>query len=187
METTKQTVNITDKKTATSTWALDPTHSEVQFKVKHLMMTNVTGQFTVLSANIAANEDFTNAKVNFSAEVGSVSTGNEQRDGHLKGGDFFDTEKFPTLNFESTHYNAKEGKVKGNLTIKGITKPVILDAEFNGTNKDPWGNLKAGFSLSGKINRSDWGLSWNAALEAGGLLVSEEVKINAEVQFVKQA
>jgi len=167
-------------------WVLDPTHSEVHFKVKHLMITNVTGSFNVLSANISADEKFSRAKVNFTADINSVDTGNEQRDGHLKGADFFDAEKFPALNFESTSYNASEGKIKGNLTIKGISKPVSLDVEFNGTNKDPWGNEKAGFSLNGKINRTDWGLSWNAPIEAGGVLVSEEVKINAEIQFVKQ-
>jgi len=151
------------------------------------MITNVTGSFQVIKANAVADENFTNAKVSFTADSASVTTGNEQRDGHLKGAEFFDAEKFPALNFESTNYNAKEGKIHGNLTIKGITKPVSLDAEFNGTNKDPWGNLKVGFSLSGKINRKDWGLNWNAPIEAGGVLVSEEVKINAEVQFVKQA
>lgn len=171
----------------TTNWSLDPAHSEVQFKVKHLMITNVTGSFQVIKASAVADENFTNAKVSFTADSASVTTGNEQRDGHLKGADFFDAEKFPALNFESTNYNAKEGKINGNLTIKGITKPVSLEVEFNGTNKDPWGNLKAGFSLHGKINRKDWGLNWNAPIEAGGVLVSEEVKINAEIQFVKQA
>lgn len=171
----------------TTNWVLDPTHSEVQFKVKHLMMTNVTGSFKSLSAQVQANEDFTNAKINFSADINSVDTGNDQRDGHLKGADFFDAEKFPQITFESTNYNAKEGKLNGNLTIKGVTKPVTLEAEFNGAHNDPWGNLKAGFSLSGKINRKDWGLTWNAALDGGGVLVSEDVKINAEVQFAKQA
>lgn len=170
-----------------SKWALDPTHSEVHFKVKHLMITNVTGSFNVINATAEADEKFTNAKVNFTADINSIHTGNEQRDGHLKSGDFFDGEKFPHISFESTNYNAAEGKIKGNLTIKGVTKPVSMDVEFNGTNKDPWGNFKAGFSLNGKINRADFGLSWNAALETGGVMVSEEVKINAEVQFVKQA
>ncbi|HWY38951.1 MAG TPA: YceI family protein [Bacteroidia bacterium] len=171
----------------TTNWVLDPTHSEVQFKVKHLMITHVTGSFNVLSANVHADENFNHAKVSFTADTSSVNTGNEQRDGHLKGADFFDSAKFPAITFESTDYNAKEGKIKGNLTIKGVTKPVNLEAEFNGINKDPWGNHKAGFSVSGKINRKDWGLEWNAALEGGGVLVSEEVKINAEVQFVKKA
>jgi polyisoprenoid-binding protein YceI len=170
-----------------NSWVLDPTHSEIQFKVKHLMMTNVTGAFKVLHAGIAADENFSDAKVNFTADINSVDTGNAQRDGHLKGGDFFDAEKFPELSFVSTHYNAAENKITGDLTVKGVTKPVTLDVEYNGAHKDPWGNLKAGFSVSGKINRKDWGLAWNAALEGGGVLVSEDVKINAELQFVKQA
>lgn len=172
---------------STINWVLDPTHSEVQFKVKHLMMTNVTGSFKTLNAQLNANEDFSDTKVSFSADIASVDTGNEQRDGHLKGADFFDVEKFPKISFESDQYNAKEGTLKGNLTIKGVTKPVTLDVEFNGVHKDPWGNLKAGFSLNGKINRKDWGLTWNAALEGGGVLVSEDVKLSAEVQFAKQA
>ena len=171
----------------TTNWVLDPTHSELHFKVKHLMITNVTGSFQALKGIVTADETFAHAKVSFSADTNSVNTGNGQRDGHLKSADFFDAEKFPALTFESTNYNAKEGKINGNLSIKGVTKPVSLDVEFNGTNKDPYGNYKAGFSLSGKINRKDWGLNWNAALETGGVMVSEEVKINAEVQFVKQA
>jgi polyisoprenoid-binding protein YceI len=157
----------------TTNWVLDPTHSEVHFKV--------------LNATAQADEKFSNAKVSFTADVNSVDTGNEQRDGHLKSGDFFDNEKHPQISFESTNYNAAEGKINGNLSMKGITKPVSFEVEFNGTNNDPWGNHKAGFSLSGKINRKDWGLNWNAALETGGVMVSEEVKINAEVQFVKKA
>lgn len=187
METSKEVLQPTQKVNETTTWVLDPTHSEVQFKVKHLMITNVTGSFKVLNAEVNADEHFGKTKVSFTADINSVDTGNGQRDGHLKSADFFDAEKFPAIKFESADYNAKEGKIKGNLTIKGVTKPVTLEAEFNGINKDPWGNHKAGFSLSGKINRTDWGLSWNAPIEAGGVLVSEEVKINAEVQFVKKA
>jgi polyisoprenoid-binding protein YceI len=173
---------------ATTTWALDPTHSEVQFKVKHLMITNVTGSFTIVKASIeTADDNFAHAKVSFSADAASITTHNEQRDGHLKSGDFFEPEKYPELKFEAADYTAAAGKVIGNLTIKGISKPVTLDVEFHGTNKDPWGNEKAGFSLSGKISRKDWNLNWNAALESGGVLVSDEVRINAEVQFVKAA
>ncbi len=170
----------------TTNWVLDPTHSEVHFKVKHLMITNVSGSFNVINASAEADEKFTHAKVSFTADINSVHTGNEQRDGHLKSADFFEAEKFPHISFESTNYNAAEGKINGNLSIKGINKPVTFDVEFNGTNKDPYGNHKAGFSLNGKINRKDWGLNWNAALETGGVMVSEEVKINAEVQFVKK-
>lgn len=170
---------------ATNKWALDPTHSELQFKVKHLMISNVTGQFTVLSGSIEAEgDDFSGATVSFTADVASISTANEQRDGHLRSPEFFDAEQFPQIKFVSSNYNAAEGKITGDLTIRDVTKSVTLDVEFAGTNKDPWGNQKAGFSLSGKINRTDFGLAWNAALETGGVLVSEEVRISAEIQFV---
>lgn len=173
---------------ATNKWALDPSHSELQFKVKHLMITNVTGQFKMISGSIESDgEGFDNVAVSFTADPASVDTGSEQRDGHLKSPDFFDTEQFPHITFESGSFNANAGKIEGNLTLHGVTKPVALDVEFSGTNKDPWGNEKAGFSISGKINRTDFGLNWNAALEAGGVLVSEDVRISAEVQFVKQA
>ena len=173
---------------ATTKWVLDPTHSEVQFKVKHLMITNVTGSFTIVNASIETESDnFAHAKVSFTADAASVTTHNEQRDGHLKTGDFFEPEKYPELKFDATDYVPSTGKVTGNLTIKGTSKPVTFDVDFHGTNKDPWGNEKAGFSLKGKISRKDWNLNWNAALESGGVLVSDEVKINAEVQFAKQA
>ncbi|MBS1655766.1 MAG: YceI family protein [Bacteroidetes bacterium] len=171
-------------------WILDGTHSEVQFKVKHLMITTVTGSFAVLNATVeTSNEDFTDASVSFTADAASVTTGNEQRDGHIKSADFFNVEQFPEISFVSSSFSKKgdDYQLTGNLTIKGITKPVTLNVEFNGINKDPWGNEKAGFSLSGKINRKDWELNWNVALETGGLLVSDEVKLLAEVQFVKQA
>lgn len=172
---------------ATTNWVLDPTHSEVNFKIKHLMITNVSGSFGNLSGTLTAEGDnFSQAQVQFSADTATVNTNNADRDKHLKSGDFFDAEQYPQIRFESSNYNASTGTVTGNLTIKDVTKSVTLDVEFNGVNKDPWGNHKAGFSLSGKINRKDWGLNWNAALETGGMLVSEEVKINAEVQFVQQ-
>jgi len=171
-----------------TTWVLDPTHSELQFKVKHLMITNVTGQFGGLAGEIeSGSEDFKNTKISFTADVNTINTSNEQRDTHLKSADFFDGESFPQLKFTADAFNANEGKVTGHLTIKDVTKPVTMDVEFSGTNTDPWGNLKAGFSIEGKINRTDFGLTWNAALETGGVLVSEDVKISAEVQFVKQA
>jgi polyisoprenoid-binding protein YceI len=173
---------------ATKTWALDPTHSELQFKVKHLMITNVTGQFKSITASVnSEDENFKNAEVSFSAQINSIDTANEQRDGHLKSADFFDGEKFPEIKFVSKSYNASEGKVTGDLTIKDVTKAITLDAEFSGTNKDPWGNQKAGFSINGKINRTDFNLNWNAALETGGVLVSEEVKLAGEFQFVMQS
>jgi polyisoprenoid-binding protein YceI len=175
----------------TTKWVLDPSHSEILFKVKHLMITNVKGEFRKKTGEvISKGTDFSDAKINLSMEVNSIDTNDEGRDGHLKGADFFDVENHKEIGFSGTSFTKVEAetyKLKGMLTIKGISKEVSLDAEFGGINKDPWGNEKAGFSVSGKFNRTDWGLSWNAALEAGGVLVSEEVKLNAEVQFVKQA
>ena len=175
---------------ATTKWALDPTHSEIHFKVKHLMITTVTGSFnTFTAAAETTSDDFTDASISFSAETASVDTGNEQRDGHLKSADFFDAEKFPTLSFVSTSYkkNGDDYTLTGDLTIKDVTKSVTLAVEFGGVAKDPWGNTKAGFTLSGKINRKEFGLTWNAATETGGVLVSEDVKLLAEIQLVQQA
>lgn len=170
---------------ANATWVLDPAHSEVLFKIKHLMISNVTGSFQVISAQLEANSDFSNSSVSFTASASSINTNNEQRDTHLKSGDFFDVENYTSLTFTATDFNAQSEKVEGQLTIKDVTKPVTLEVEFNGVNKDPWGNEKVGFSLTGKINRKDWGLTWNAALETGGFLVADELKILAEAQFVK--
>jgi polyisoprenoid-binding protein YceI len=175
----------------TTKWVLDPSHSEILFKVKHLMITNVKGEFRKKAGEVISNgADFSDAKINLSMEVNSIDTNDEGRDGHLKSADFFDAENHKEITFVGSSLSkvdAENYKLKGMLTIKGISKEVSLDAEFGGINKDPWGNEKAGFSVSGKFNRTDWGLTWNAALEAGGVLVSEEVKLNAEVQFVKQA
>ncbi len=173
----------------TTKWALDPSHSEVQFKVKHLMISTVTGSFKEFGAEAEMEgDDLTHAKVSFWANTSSVDTNDANRDKHLAGTDFFDAEQFPKLTFTSTAITAKGDafKVTGDLTIKGVTKPVTLDAEWSGIAKDPWGNTKAGLNLSGKIDRKDWGLNWNAALEAGGVLVSEEVRILCEVQLAKQ-
>lgn len=168
-------------------WALDPAHSEITFKVKHMMITNVSGSFSEFNAELEEEkENFSDTKIQFNARIDSINTNNNQRDEHLKSADFFDAESNPEIRFESEHFNATEEKVSGNLTIKGITKPVTFDVEFGGINKDPWGNEKAGFTLSGKIKRSEFGLTWNTALETGGVLVGEDVRINCEVQFVKQ-
>lgn len=175
---------------ATTKWALDPTHSELQFKVKHLMITTVTGNIKSFDATLETEgDDFTNAAITFSGDINTIDTGNGDRDGHLKSGDFFDAEKYPAITFKSTSVE-KDGSdyvVKGDLTIKDVTKAVKLNAEFGGIATDPWGNTKAGFTLSAKINRTEFGLTWNAALETGGVMVSEEVKILGELQFVKQA
>jgi len=170
-------------------WILDPTHSEITFKVKHLMITNVKGEFRNFSASIEG-EDFTKSPVHLSIDASSVFTNNDDRDNHLRSADFFETENFPELKFSSSKFIKLDDEnytLTGNLEIKGVSKEVKLDVEFGGINTDPWGNEKAGFSLSGKISRKDWGLNWNAALETGGVLVSDEVRIFAEVQFVKQS
>lgn len=175
---------------ASTKWTLDPTHSELQFKVKHLMITTVTGSLKSFSAELSSTgDDFTDADISFNGEISSLDTGNTDRDNHLKSGDFFDAETHPSMSFKSTDVE-KDGDdyiVKGDLTLKGETKTIKLTAEFGGIATDPWGNTKAGFTLSGKLNRSDFGLTWNAALETGGVMVSEEVKILGELQFVKQA
>ena len=177
METTTKTI-----------WTLDPTHSEITFKVKHLMISNVKGEFKNFSATVEG-DDLEKAKIKASIDSSSVFTNNGDRDNHLKSADFFDAENYKELAFESKSLKKvddDEYKLTGILTIKGVSKEVTFDVEFGGTNKDPWGNEKAGFSIDGKINRKEWGLNWNAALESGGVLVSEDVKIQAEVQFVKQ-
>ncbi|CAM3870818.1 YceI family protein [Aquirufa aurantiipilula] len=174
---------------ANLTWALDPTHSEIQFKVKHLMITNVTGGFTDFNVNAeSSDESFTDAKISFTAKAASITTGNEQRDAHLASADFFEADKFESITFNSTGIEKSsndEFNLLGNLTIKDVTKPVKIHVEFGGVAKDPWGNLKAGFTINTKINRTDFGLNWNAALETGGVLVSEEIKIAGEIQLVK--
>jgi polyisoprenoid-binding protein YceI len=174
-------------------WAIDPTHSEIAFKIKHLMITNVKGLFTEFDASIyTTGEDFTTAEVDFWLNPASVSTGDASRDGHLKSADFFDVENFKQIHFTSdaaVDIVDKDGSYEmwGDLEIKGIKKQVKLSIEFGGVMKDPWGNHKAGISVNAKINRKDWGLNWNAALEAGGVLVSDEVRISCELQLVKQS
>lgn len=172
----------------TKKWVLDPAHSELQFKVKHMMVTNVTGEFTRFNVDVnSAGEDLQDAKITFTADADSVSTGNQQRDEHLKSGDFFDSNTYSQLAFTSTSFkkvnDEDDYELTGDLTIKGVTRPVKLQVNHGGTAKDPWGNVKAGFSLKGKINRKDWGLNYNAVLETGGVLVSDEVRILAELQM----
>ena len=171
-------------------WVFDPAHSEILFKVKHLMITNVKGEFRNFSAEMnSIGNEFVADSICVTIDASSVFTNNADRDNHLKSADFFEVEKFKELTFTGTSLKKIDDEnyqLKGNLTIKGISNEVTLDVEFGGINKDPYGNEKAGFSLSGKINRKDWGLNWNAALETGGVLVSEEVKISAEIQFSKK-
>ena len=173
-------------------WAVDPTHSEVQFKVKHLMITTVTGYFQ--NFHVAAeteDENFSSAKnVVFTADVNSISTNNEQRDTHLRSADFFDVENHKEIRFEGTKYEKVSGddyKLHGNLTIKGVSKPVTVNVEFGGIVVDPYGQTKAGFTVSGKISRKEFGLTWDAVTEAGSVVVGDEIKLLAEIQLVKQA
>jgi len=174
-----------------STYKIDAAHSEITFKVKHLMITNVTGNFTKFDASLdASTEDFTDATISFEADTASISTNNEQRDGHLKSDDFFAAEKFPKLSFTSTSFtkiNHADYKLVGDLTIRDVTKSVELAVEYGGTVTDPYGQVKAGFEIGGKINRKDFGLVWSATTEAGGIVVSDEVKLNLAVQMIKQA
>jgi polyisoprenoid-binding protein YceI len=173
-------------------WGIDPVHSEIAFKVKHLMITNVKGEFKEFDASIyTTGEDFMTSEIDFWMNPASVDTGDAKRDEHLKSPDFFDVENFKQISFTGNTYEKVDNDgsyiLYGDLTIKGIKKQVKLDVEFGGVMKDPWGNEKAGFSVNGKINRKDWGLNWNAALEAGGVLVSDDVIISCEVQLVKQS
>ena len=174
-----------------ATYKIDAAHSEITFKVKHLMITNVTGNFNKFDATLeSSKEDFTDAKISFEADVDSISTNNEQRDGHLKSEDFFAAEKFPKLSFVSTSFDKvsdDEYKLAGTLTLRGVSKPIELSVEYGGTATDPYGQVKSGFEISGKINRKDFGLVWTATTEAGGIVVSDEVKLNLSVQMIKQA
>jgi polyisoprenoid-binding protein YceI len=174
----------------TTKWAIDPTHSEIGFKVKHMMFTNVSGKFETYEATITTeDDDFTKSAISFSADVTSINTNNTDRDNHLKSADFFDAENNPKLTFISssvTKIDNENYEVVGDLTLHGITKTIRLASEISDLMKDPWGNTKVGLNISGKINRKDWGLNWNSALETGGVLVSEEVKLNIELQLIKQ-
>ena len=177
--------------TTKTKWVIDPVHSEIAFKVKHLMISNVKGTFKDFDATVyTEGDDFSTAAIEFSLKPASIQTGNPDRDGHLQSADFFDVANFDLITFKSNslkHIDDEEYELNGAMTIKGVTKEVKLEVEFGGIAKDPWGNSKAGFTLNGKINRKDWDLIWNAALEAGGVLVGEEVKINCEVQLLKQS
>ncbi len=171
-------------------WAIDPTHSEIQFKVKHLMITNVTGQFGQFSGTVETQgHDLSTAKVHFSADIDSISTNNEQRDAHLRNNDFFDAETHPKLVFESDRLvkiDDENYKLEGTLTIRGTSKKVKFDVEYGGIIKDPWGNTRVGFTINGKLSRKDFGVSFGLGAETGGVLLSDEVRIYANAQFVKQ-
>lgn len=171
----------------TTKWAIDKSHSTLNFKAKHLMITTVTGTFGNYDAQIETNgNDFSSAQIQFSAEIASVNTGNEQRDGHLKSDDFFNAETYPTLSFKSSDATRKNDKsfiLHGDLTIRNVTLPVDLDVDVNGIVKDPWGNTKAGVSFRTKINRKEFGLNFHVLNEAGNLLVSDDIRIEGDFQL----
>ncbi len=176
---------------AKTKWTLDATHSELGFKIKHLMITNVSGSFKNFNMEVETEEaDFSTATMNGTADMASIFTNNEQRDAHLRTSDFFEVEKYPEMKFQSKKIEQVDNEtfdLYGSLTMKGVTRPVKLKVEFNGVTKDPWGGERAGFVISGKINRSDWGVNFNSVLETGGVMLSDEVRINSEIQLVKQA
>jgi polyisoprenoid-binding protein YceI len=169
---------------------IDPVHSEILFKVRHMLISNVTGTFGQFEASMDSNlTDFSDAKITFTADTSSVNTRNAQRDAHLQSSDFFDSAKFPKMTFMSTSLEKKsneEYNMYGNLTIRDVTRPVSLKVNYGGTQTDGYGQNKSGFEIEGTINRKDFGLVWNMPIEAGGLALSEEVKLQIEVQMVKQ-
>jgi polyisoprenoid-binding protein YceI len=176
---------------AKTSWVIDPMHSEIQFKVKHLVISTVTGSFKTFEGTVETDgDDLTTAKINFSADIDSIDTNQAQRDEHLRSAEFFDAENHPKMTFTSSSLE-KTGedtyKLKGDLTIKGVTKPVVLDAEYGGAMTDFYGQNKAGFEITGKINRKDFGLTWSATTEAGGVVVGDEIKLAINIQLIKQA
>jgi polyisoprenoid-binding protein YceI len=175
---------------ATTTWKIDPAHSEIQIKVKHLMITTVTGYFTSYDLEVETDEDdFTKAtKIEFSADVNSLNTNNDQRDTHLKSPDFFDAATYSKLIFKGKNFEKKgdDYLLHGDLTIRNVTHPFTVNVDMAGIVVDPWGQTKAGFTVTGKLSRKEYGLTWNAVTEAGQVVVSDEVKLSADVQLVKQ-
>ncbi|MFA7419574.1 MAG: YceI family protein [Melioribacteraceae bacterium] len=174
---------------AQTKWSVDKSHSNVGFSVTHLIISEVTGQFKNFSAEIeTTSDDFTDAKINFTIDVASINTENEGRDKHLKSDDFFNAEKFPKITFVGKSFKKVDGKkykLVGDFTMRDVTKQITLDVVFNGTVKDPWGNTKAGFKISGELNRMDYNVKWNNLIEAGGAVVSKEVAININLELNK--
>ena len=171
-----------------TTWKLDPSHTLVEFSAKHLMITTVKGRFTDVEGFIHADDkDIKNSSVEATLKAATIDTRTEQRDNHLRSADFLEVEKYPEINFRSTRIEGskQEFKLTGDLTIRGVTRPITLDVTFEGQTKDPWGGERVGFSASGKLDRRDFGLTWNVMLEAGGLTVGNDIKINIEVEAVK--
>lgn len=174
-----------------ATYKIDPSHSEIVFKVRHLVISTVSGHFSKFDATMTSSkEDFTDAQVSFEADVDSVSTKSEQRDAHLKSDDFFNVEKFSKITFKSTSIEKKsddEYTLHGDITIRDVTKPITLKVEHGGSVVDPWGQSKEGFEITGKLSRKEFGLKWNALTEAGGAVAGDEVRLQLSVQMVKQA
>jgi polyisoprenoid-binding protein YceI len=174
-----------------ATWTIDTAHSEIGFKIKHLVISTVSGKFTSFEGKLEGEPgDLANANISFSADIDSINTNNEQRDGHLKSADFFDAANHPKLTFSSTAIVQKgedDYKVTGNLTIRGTTKPITLNVEFGGIQNNLYGQTVAGFEITGKINRQDYGLTWSAVTEAGGVVVSDDVKLAINAELVKEA
>ena len=187
MTATTTTLDIPGYKAGT--WVLDPSHSEVTFSVRHMMISKVRGTFGMKSATLVAPENPLEAEVTASVDVASVDTNDKGRDDHLRSADFFDVENHPTMEFRSTGARVENGDflVDGDLTIRGITKPVTFDFEFGGFGQDPWGSYKAGATALAVVNREEFGLTWNAALETGGVLVSEKIKLEFDVSAIKNA
>jgi polyisoprenoid-binding protein YceI len=171
-------------------WVIDPSHSEIQFKVKHLMISTITGHFRKFHLEASTDDyDFTNVRdISFTINTDSIDTNNEQRDAHLKSEEFFKSEIFPQIFFGETSFQGtdSEGKLSGNLTIRDITKPITFNIEFGGIVQDPYGQTKAGFTIEGKLSRKEFGLTWDAVTEAGKIIVGDEIKFNGEIQLIKQ-
>jgi polyisoprenoid-binding protein YceI len=173
----------------TNTWKVDRSHSKVEFSVTHMMVSETSGNFKMFDGTVTSDkDDFTDAKIEFTVDVATINTDDEARDKHLRSDDFFSADKYPKMTFKSTSFKKVSGnkyKLVGDLTIRDVTKKVEFDVTYNGTVKDPWGNTRAGFKLNGNINRVDYGLKWNAMMETGGMVVSENVNILCNVEFIK--
>jgi polyisoprenoid-binding protein YceI len=165
------------------TWTVDASHTEVGFVARHLMVSKVRGRFADVTGTVEVASDVTASTVNVTVAMASVDTRNADRDGHLKSADFFDVDNHPTMTFVATSFDGED--LTGDLTIKGVTKPVTFEVEFNGVATDPWGNTKAGFEAKAEVSRKDWDLTWNTALEGGGVLVSDKIKLLLDVQLAK--
>lgn len=178
-----------DTMSTSHTWTIDNVHSEIQFRARHMVVSTVTGKFDSFQSTVETQGDsLEGAVVNFTADTSSVNTGTEQRDNHLKSDDFFNAEKYPQLKFQSDSFKQVSGdnyELKGQLTIRDITRPITLEVEYGGVIKDPYGNQRSGFTITGKVSRKDFGLRWNNLLESGGAVVADEVKINCHAEYIR--